>query len=228
MKKFKTKGMSLNIETSPQSVDDLDILAEEFIGHANDDLMLEIDEWVISHAVDNLTEHRKRYPKTRFFIKLSKATLVKKEFVNWLLALLASRQLDGTALVFEISETAALENLERVQALILKLRAIGCEFGLEHFGSGLEFSYSLSVLDVDYLKINGSFVANMAKDSENQAAVKAIIETSKQAGKQSIAEFVSDANSLALLWRLGVDYAMGYYIHKPSDKMDYSFEDDDL
>jgi len=204
------------------------ILAEEFISHANDDLMLEIDEWVISHAIDNLTEHRKRYPKTRFFIKLSKATLAKKEFVDWLLALLANRQLDGSALVFEISETAALENLDSVQALILKLRTIGCEFGLEHFGSGLEFSYSLSVLDVDYLKINGSFVENMAKDSENQAAVKAIIETSKQAGKQSIAEFVSDANSLALLWRLGVDYAMGYYIHKPSDKMDYNFEDDDL
>lgn len=206
------------------------ILAEEFIEYAADNasLMLEIDEWVISHALSSLVEHRKLHPKTRFFIKLSKSMLAKIDFVDWLFALLERHQLAGSALVFEISETAALENLEHAQTVIVKLRAIGCEFGLEHFGSGLDFSYSLSVLDVDYLKINGSFVENMAKDSENQAAVKAIIEMSKQAGKQSIAEFVSDANSLALLWRLGVDYAMGYYIHKPSEKLDYNFEDDDL
>ncbi|MEC9313302.1 MAG: EAL domain-containing protein, partial [Pseudomonadota bacterium] len=85
-----------------------------------------------------------------------------------------------------------------------------------------------NTLDVDYVKINGAFVENMAHDSENQAAVKAIIEMTKQAGKRCIAEFVSDANSLALLWRLGVDYAQGYYIHEPSDKLDYDFEDDDL
>jgi multidomain signaling protein FimX len=112
--------------------------------------------------------------------------------------------------------------------VITQLKNIGCEFGLEHFGSGIDFSQSLSVLDVDYLKINGHFVQNMAKDTENQAAVKAIIEMTKQAGKNCIAEFVSDANSLALLWRLGVDYAQGYYIHEPSDKLDYNFEDDDL
>jgi diguanylate cyclase (GGDEF)-like protein/PAS domain S-box-containing protein len=205
------------------------IVAEDFIGYAvNDALMLAIDEWVITQALASLVEHRKDHPKTRFFIKLSKPMLGKKEFVDWLVALLRRHQLDGSALVFEISETAALENLEQAQAVIIKLREIGCEFGLEDFGSGLDFSYSLSVLDVDYLKINGSFVENMAQDTENQAAVKAIIEMSKQAGKQCIAEFVSDANSLALLWRLGVDYAMGFYIHKPSDTPDYNFEDDDL
>tara|TARA_R110001606_G_scaffold346892_2_gene495868 strand:- start:8289 stop:10388 length:2100 start_codon:yes stop_codon:yes gene_type:complete len=205
------------------------VIAADFIDYAADDtLMLGIDEWVITQALISLVEHRKLHPKTRFFIKLSKPMLAKKEFVDWLVALLRRHQLDGSALVFEISETAALENLDHAQAMIIKLREIGCEFGLEHFGSGLDFSYSLSVLDVDYLKINGSFVENMAQDSENQAAVKAIIEMGKQAGKQCIAEFVSDANSLALLWRLGVDYAMGYYIHKPSDTPDYNFEDDDL
>jgi len=205
------------------------VLAEDFINYAAEDgLMLGIDEWVITQALTSLVEHRKQHPKTRFFIKLSKPMLAKKDFVDWLVALLRGHQLDGSALVFEISETAALENLEHAQTMIIKLKEIGCEFGLEHFGSGLDFSYSLSVLDVDYLKINGSFVENMAQDLENQAAVKAIIEMSKQAKKQCIAEFVSDANSLALLWRLGVDYAMGFYIHKPSDTPDYNFEDDDL
>lgn len=68
----------------------------------------------------------------------------------------------------------------------------------------------------------------MANDTENQAAIKSIIDMAKQAEKPCIAEFVSDAVSLALLWRLGVDYAQGYYIHQPSEKLDYNFEDEDL
>jgi len=205
------------------------ITPENFISHVEQsELMADIDEWVINHALANLATHRKKYPKTRFFIRLSKQTLHKAEFVDWLCKLLNSYDLDGAALVFEISETAALENLEDAKATVSKLKNVGCEFGLEHFGSGLDFSHSLNELDVDYLKINGTFVENMTKDSENQAAVKAIIEMTKQAEKRSIAEFVSDANSLALLWRLGVDYAQGYYIHEPSENLDYNFEDDDL
>jgi diguanylate cyclase (GGDEF)-like protein/PAS domain S-box-containing protein len=205
------------------------VTADKFIGKiVNYDVMTEVDSWVISAAVDILAEHRLQHPKTRFFIKLSKQTLLKADFVDWLCELLNQSNLQGAALVFEISETAAFENLEQVAQTIAKLKQVGCEFGLEHFGSGLDFSQSLNSLDVDYLKINGIFVENMAKDIENQAAVKAIIEMTKQAGKRSIAEFVSDANSLALLWRLGVDYAQGYYIHEPSDRLDYNFEDDDL
>ena len=191
-------------------------------------MMGEIDKWVIRKAFDALATHRVKYPKTRFFIKLSEQTLCTSEYVDWLCVTLNAHNLDGSAMVFEISETSALENLEQTKVVISQLKNIGCEFGLEHFGSGIDFSQSLSVLDVDYLKINGHFVQNMAKDKENQAAVKAIIEMTKQAGKRCIAEFVSDANSLALLWRLGVDYAQGYYIHEPSDKLDYNFEDDDL
>jgi len=203
--------------------------ADKFIPHIEEsELMPKIDDWVIPQALQSLAEHRKEYPKTRFFIKLSKQTLNKANFIEWINQLLAAHSLPGSALVFEISETAALEDLEHTKEVISQLKGIGCEFGLEHFGSGLDFSHSLKVLDVDYLKINGDFVENMAKDPENQAAVKSIIEMSKQAGKHSIAEFVSDANSLALLWRLGVDYAMGYYIQEPSANLDYNFEDDNL
>lgn len=209
--------------------DGSEITADKFIDQISKlDVMMDLDNWVIKASISSLSEHRQKHPKTRFFIKLSQQTLNNAEFVDWLCALLNQQNLDGGALVFEISETAVLNNLEHTAVTVAKLKNIGCEFGLEHFGSGLDFSQSLNALDVDYLKINGTFVENMAKDPENQAAVKAIIEMTKQAGKRSIAEFVSDANSLALLWRLGVDYAQGYYIHEPSDKLDYNFEDDDL
>lgn len=205
------------------------INADAFIHHATAlKMMADIDKWVVRNAIENVAAHRKQFPRTRFFIKLSEQSLHSEDFVDWLVVTLDAHNLNGNALVFEISETVALENLEQARTIVAKLKQIGCEFGLEHFGSGLDFSNSLNALDVDYLKINGAFVENMARDSENQAAVKAIIEMTKQAGKRSIAEFVSDANSLALLWRLGVDYAQGYYIHEPSDKLDYVFEDDDL
>ena len=209
--------------------DGMPITADKFIKYADQsEWMNDIDQWVINHALTSLKAHRQTHPKTRFFIRLSKHALSNPEFIDWLCSLLNSHGLDGAALVFEISETVALDNLELAKTTISKLKNIGSEFALEHFGSGLDFSQSLSELDVDYLKINGTFVENMAKDPENQAAVKAIIEMTKEAGKRSIAEFVSDANSLALLWRLGVDYAQGYYIHEPSDKLNYNFEGDDI
>lgn len=191
-------------------------------------MMTDIDKWVIRTAIEALVDHRQQFPRTRFFVKLSEQTLHAPDFVDWLRVTLDAHNLNGNAVIFEIGETIAIENLEQTQQIIAKLKELGCEFGLEHFGSGVDFSNSLSSLDVDYVKINGAFVENMAQDSENQAAVKAIIDMTRQAQKRCIAEFVSDANSLALLWRQGVDYAQGYYIQEPTGQLDYNFEDDDF
>ncbi|SFK13781.1 EAL domain-containing protein [Methylophaga sulfidovorans] len=210
-------------------INDEFIAADKFIHHAVQlKMMTEVDKWVIRSALKALTIHRQRFPKTRFFIKLSEQSLHEEAFVDWLSASLSAQQLNAQALIFEVSETMAIDNVDQVSHVIERLQSLGCEFGLEHFGSGIDFSNSLKAFNVDYLKINGTFVENMAHDAENQAAVKAIIEMTKEAGKRSIAEFVSDANSLALLWRLGVDYAQGYYIHEPSAEMNYNFEDDEL
>ncbi|KKN38340.1 hypothetical protein LCGC14_0754510 [marine sediment metagenome] len=210
------------------SVNDELIAADNFIQHAIQlNLMVEVDKWVIRQSLQSLAQHRQQHPSTRFFIKLSEQTLHASEFVDWLAASLAASSLNGNSLVFEISETVAVDNVNEAKKVIEQLQSLGCSFGLEHFGSGVDFSNSLNALNVDYLKINGAFVENMARDSENQAAVKAIIDMTKQAGKLSIAEFVSDANSLALLWRLGVDYAQGFYIQEPSAELNYDFDDDD-
>ena len=217
----------VRIEESNGSV----ILAKEFIrGLERSDDMLKVDEWVITKAFATLATQRKRQPKLRFFIKLSKQVIHKSDFVPWISHLLEQYKLPGEAIVFEISETSTLDDLgyTHTKRVFAQLKHLGCEFGLGHFGSDLDFSHSLSELGVDYLKINGNFVANMSKDLESQAAVKAIIEMSKKAGVLSIAEFVSDAKSLALLWSLGVDYVMGFYIQAPSGNLDYNFTEDDL
>ncbi|AFJ03331.1 response regulator receiver modulated diguanylate cyclase/phosphodiesterase with PAS/PAC sensor(s) [Methylophaga frappieri] len=203
------------------------IKADDFIASAATlEIMAEVDKWVIRQALQSLKQVQIPHPKTRFFIKLSEQTLHETGFVDWLSATLQAHDIKGSALVFEISETAAVDNLEQSKQTISRLKEIGCEFGLEHFGSGIDFSHSLTILDVDYLKINGNFVENMAQDPENQTAVKAIIEMARQAKKYCIAEFVSDANSLALLWRFGVDYAQGYYIQEPAAELYYNFDDE--
>ncbi len=205
------------------------IKADEFIHFIQDtDAMITLDEWVIPHALRSLAQHKVQFPKTRFFIKLSRQTVFKPNIIDWLHKEMQANGIQGRDLVFEVSEALTLKNLDQAKAIVTQLKMLGCEFCLEHFGTGLDFSQSLNALDVDYLKINGDFVENMARDAENQAAVKAIIDMCKQAGKRSIAEFVSDANSLALLWRLGVDYASGYYIQEPGPELDYNFEDDNL
>jgi diguanylate cyclase (GGDEF)-like protein/PAS domain S-box-containing protein len=211
-----------------QLLEGRDIKAEEFITYATQlGMMAEIDKWVIRQAIEVLSDHRKQFPKTRFFIKLSEMTIQQPDFVDWLKATLDVNKLEAGAMIFEISETTALNNLERAHEVVNSLKSIGGEFALEHFGSGVDFSNSLNSVDVHYVKINGAFVERMSRDPENQAAVKAIIEMTRHANKQCIAEFVSDANSLALLWRMGADYAQGFYIQPPSDKLDYDFSEED-
>lgn len=203
------------------------VRAEQFIDYAEAaGMMADIDKWVIAHAIAVLASHPPEQRLTRFFIKLSLQTMQDHQFTAWLNDMLQKHEISGNSLVFEISETAAVDNVAHTQSMIAQLKQLGCGFGLEHFGSGIDFSHSLEVLDVDYLKINGAFVENMTHDADNQAAVRAIIEMTKTAGKSSIAEFVSDANSLALLWRLGVDYAQGFYIQQPAQKLDFDFDAD--
>jgi len=208
--------------------DDIDgqrIKPQELIQQAEKHhLMAEIDRWVIRKALDKLGEHQKQRPSTRFFIKLSQQTMCSDSFVAWLEATLSAHSVIGDSLTFQISETDAVQNLDQTKQTIISLKNLGCEFGLEHFGSGIDFSRSLEEFDLTYVKVNGSFVQSMSADAENLAAVQSIVDMTKEAGKASIAEFVSDANSLALLWQLGVDYAQGFYIHEPSENLDYVFE----
>jgi EAL domain-containing protein (putative c-di-GMP-specific phosphodiesterase class I) len=202
--------------------------ADEFIRFANQlNMMADIDKWIIRKSIEVLADHHKQFPHTRLFVKLSEQTIKQADFVDWLKATFEVNKVNYNAIIFEITETTALNNIEQVQSVVSRLKEVGSEFALEHFGSGVDFSNSLESIDVDYVKINGTFVERMARDAENMAAVKAIFEMSRQANKRCIAEYVSDANSMAILWKMGVDYAQGFYIQPPSDKLDYDFSEED-
>jgi EAL domain-containing protein (putative c-di-GMP-specific phosphodiesterase class I) len=116
---------------------------------------------------------------------------------------------------FEITETAAIANLDHAIRFINELRQLGCLFALDDFGSGLSsFSY-LRNLPVNYLKIDGSFVRGLDTDPVNAAMVSAIVQMGKVMNIETIAEFVENDAILQLLKEIGVDYAQGYGIARP-------------
>ena len=116
---------------------------------------------------------------------------------------------------FEITETTAIANLTSAILLINQLKALGCRFALDDFGSGLSSFGYLKTLPVDYLKIDGAFVRDMVDDPVDCAMVKSINDVGHAMGKKTIAEWAEDKATLDRLEEIGVDYAQGYAIDKP-------------
>ena len=119
------------------------------------------------------------------------------------------------ALCFEITETAAVTNLSKAIYFMRELKARGCRFSLDDFGSGLSSFMYLKTLPVDFLKIDGQFVAQIASDPVDRSMVEAIAKVGRALGIATIAECVETAVVLEVLKRIGVDYAQGYFIARP-------------
>lgn len=132
---------------------------------------------------------------------------LKKQFALW--------PVDPRAICFEVTETAAIANLNHAITLIRALKEMGCRFSLDDFGSGLSSFGYLKNLPVDYLKIDGSFVRDMAQDPIDAAMVNAIHNIGHVMGIKTIAEWVEDDKTLALLKQIGINYAQGYYFDRP-------------
>ena len=118
--------------------------------------------------------------------------------------------------ILEITEQVAVRHLVQARGLIREIMALGCRFALDDFGAGFSSFNYLKHLPVDYIKIDGGFIKNMANDRVDQAMVKSIIQIANAVGKQTIAEYVQDGETLAMLGELGVNYAQGFYIGKPA------------
>jgi len=183
----------------------------------------EIDRWVIKQAVSTLAEHRGQGADARFFIKLSASTLLDEELVQYIHECIKSSRLPGDALTFEIAEKHASQHLKHAKACIRTLQALHCKTALEHFGAEPNSFQLLKHLAVDYLKIDGSFIQNLAGDNESQAKVKAILDTANPMEIQCIAEFVEDAHSLAVLWQSGIHFIQGNFLQEASESLDYDF-----
>lgn len=180
-------------------------------------LITEIDSWVIKTFFS--TYHRRCQQQIStdglYSINISGASISNSQFLNFLIAQFSLYQVPPHHICFEITETAAIVNFDDAQYFISTLKQIGCQFALDDFGSGLSSFGYLMNLNVDYLKIDGSFVKNISNDPISQAIVEAFNNIAHAMNLKTIAEFVEDEIILEKLRTIGVDYAQGYAIARP-------------
>jgi diguanylate cyclase (GGDEF)-like protein/PAS domain S-box-containing protein len=175
-----------------------------------------IDRWVVQQAVGLLKDKQLRgVPLPMLAINVSGTSLNEQTFVDLALASLADPVIAG-AVCFEITETAAVTNLADAIHFMRELKTRGCKFALDDFGTGLSSFMYLRTLPVDYLKIDGQFIAQIASDPVDRSMVEAISKVGRALGIATIAECVETAVVLEELKRLGVDFAQGYYIARPA------------
>jgi EAL domain-containing protein (putative c-di-GMP-specific phosphodiesterase class I) len=175
-----------------------------------------IDRWVIDHAFHWLAGHPQYLQQLELCaINLSGHSLSDQTFQDHVLAQLDAFALPAARTCFEITETAAIANLTHATRFIKTLRTHGCRFSLDDFGSGLSSFAYLKNLPVDFLKIDGLFVKDIADDPIDRAMVRSINEIAQLMGKQTIAEYVENTTILQHLRELGIDYAQGFGIDQP-------------
>ncbi len=178
-------------------------------------LAQEIDRWVIAEAATMLARAHSQGRDLRFEVNLSAPSVVDTGLPELIARELGAAKVPGPALSLAIDEATAIENVESVRVLAQSLRSLGCELVLDHFGSGLASFHYLQQLAVDYVKIDGSFVKDLPHNRAGRMVVKSVVEVAGSLGCRTIAERVSDSETLALLQNQGVDYAQGFYVGRP-------------
>ena len=182
-------------------------------------LMTDIDRWVIRNALERLAGVRTRYGDIRFTLNVSGNIFEDTDLLAFIREHLQKNDLPPDALILEITEQIAVRNMINATEQMGKLIDLGCKFAIDDFGAGYSSFDYLKSLPVHYIKIDGAFIRNICDDIIDQTIVRSICEIARASGKQTIAEYVQDADTLALLGELGVDYAQGFYIGKPSPRL---------
>ncbi len=177
-------------------------------------MMPQIDRWVISEALAIMTRKGAQF-KMVCAINLSGQSISQEGFLEFVINQIKQHKLDAKQLCFEITETAVITNLNKARQFMQALRAIGCRFSLEDFGSGMSSFAYLKNLEVDFLKIDGMFVKTIVSNKIDRAMVESINNIGHVMGLKTIAEFAENQAVIDMLQEIGVDYAQGYGVEMP-------------
>jgi diguanylate cyclase (GGDEF)-like protein len=179
-------------------------------------LMAEIDSWMIKRASMAYAEHSKNNPRLKLSVNLSANAFETEDLAAYVKDCFTEYAVPPHHVIFEITESLAVRHHNYVESQITALRKMGCELALDDFGTGYSsFSY-LQRLEVDYIKIDGSFIRDLVKNPVDQKMVRLIAEIGREAGMKTVAEYVQSGPALVLLNELGVDLAQGYFIGRPA------------
>ncbi len=197
---------------------------ENFIPIAEEHgLLADIDRWVIGRTISLLAEKAKAGNDTTLFVKVTPASLVEGDLHNFISSQLKAQGISGDKLVLQIPESKIFSHLKALQAFQKIVGSFGCRLCLEQFGTGLNSFQMLKHFEPAILKIDRSFIVDLAKNVESQKKVKEIVDEAHKLDKQCVAEFVSDAGSMSFLFSTGIDYVQGNFLAPPMTTMTYEF-----
>ena len=178
-------------------------------------LMPRVDAWVLSRSVAMLARLRQVDPAFRLEVNLSGHSIGNAAIESVIVSSLHEHDVDPSALVLEITETAAVADVELARQFAERMTSLGCQFALDDFGAGFGSFYYLKHLLFDYVKIDGEFVANCHHSSIDRTILRSIVGIARDLGKRTVAEFVSEPAILDVVREEGVDLAQGYLVGKP-------------
>ncbi|MGH8640366.1 MAG: EAL domain-containing protein, partial [Burkholderiales bacterium] len=153
--------------------------------------------------------------KLRYFVNLSRVSISDPHWIKRFHTLLRASNVNPGQLVFEITETAAMSEIDVTLSFIKRLKEMGCRFALDDFGAGFSSFYYLKRFDVDYLKIDGSFIRDLATDEGSRIFVRALNDVAHGLDKQVIAEWVETPEALNLLLGMGTHFGQGHLFQHP-------------
>jgi diguanylate cyclase (GGDEF)-like protein/PAS domain S-box-containing protein len=191
-----------------------EVLPSEFMAAAErNDLMKNIDRWVVGASLSFAAQ---RKPGC-LFVRLSRDTVKDATFQGWLDNHVRSSRAEPGRLCFQVNETTAATQITQVKEISAALRARGFRFAIDGFGSGRDSQGLLDNVPLDFVKIDGALVQSLASDPQLQARTRTLVEAATKRLIQTIAERVEDANTMAVLWQIGVQYIQGYFINQPEE-----------
>jgi EAL domain-containing protein (putative c-di-GMP-specific phosphodiesterase class I) len=183
------------------------IMAAERLGLAR-----QIDLWIVDTAIDFLAANE----VISLGLNLSSHAFQEAGLLPLLQQKLETSGIAPGRLTFEITETAAILNFGQTRRMISEIRELGCRFALDDFGSGFSSYNYIKHFPIDMLKIDGSFIVGLRHDRRDQAIVQSMVDIGHCLEKSVVAEFIEDAETFRLLVEMGIDYAQGYYIGRPT------------
>jgi multidomain signaling protein FimX len=191
-----------------------EVLPSEFMAAAQrTDLMKNIDRWVVGAAM-SFCAARKPH---RVFVRLSRDSMRDQTLGNWLQQQLKASGVEAGRVVFEVGEALATTHLKELKELQALVAPLGFELAIENFGSGRDPAHLLSHVPLNYVKIDGALMQGLANDRPLQEQVKLLVQEARTRGVTTIAERVEDANTMAVLWQLGIEFIQGYFVSSPEE-----------
>jgi len=187
-------------------------------------LLWEIDRWVVGHAIEVIGQRMRAGQPTTLLVKITQASLADDRLARFVGEQLAAHGGGGEHLVLQLPEAKVFTHLRAAQEFAGAVARHKCRIGLEQFGVGLDSFQLLSHFDPAFLKLDRSFMEDLAKNSSNQQRVREIATKARSLGIRSIAEFVQDAASMSILFSSGIDYVEGHFLAPAGPEMNYDFE----